>query len=91
MIAIGRVLTGNMPEHVDTSDFSCGTCALSIFKRRGSGSSSIDHQEVKPWVAADPEDIPDVGWRDGKGILGGWDCLVNGDCSHLKGGEERTW
>lgn len=33
--------------------------------------------------------IPD--WKDGKGVGGGWDCVVNGDCSFLSGGAERGW
>ena len=32
-----------------------------------------------------------VEWRNGKGIGGGWDCVRNGDCSFLKGGEESGW
>ena len=33
--------------------------------------------------------VPD--WKDGKGIGGGWDCLVNGDTSFLSAGAERGW
>jgi transcription factor C subunit 7 len=35
MIALGRVLTGKMPEDPDTDDFQCYTASLSTFKRRG--------------------------------------------------------
>jgi transcription factor C subunit 7 len=33
--------------------------------------------------------VPD--WMNGKGVGGGWDCVSNGDCSFLSGGEERGW
>jgi len=33
--------------------------------------------------------VPD--WKGGKGVGGGWDCVVNGDCSFLSGGAERGW
>ena len=36
-------------------------------------------------------DVPQIDWRAGKGVAGGWDCVLNGDCSHLEGGEERGW
>ena len=29
-------------------------------------------------------------WR-GKGVAGGWDCILNSWCGHLSGGEERGW
>lgn len=34
MIAIGRALTGQVPEDFDTDDFQCYTASLSTFKRR---------------------------------------------------------
>lgn len=33
--------------------------------------------------------VPD--WRGGKGVNGGWDCVLNGDCSYLSNGAERGW
>lgn len=36
-------------------------------------------------------DVPKADWRAGKGVAGGWDCVINSDCSHLEGGEERGW
>ncbi|KAF2180065.1 phosphoglycerate mutase family protein [Zopfia rhizophila CBS 207.26] len=36
MIAIGRMLTGNMPEDPDTDDFQCFTASLSKFTRQSS-------------------------------------------------------
>ena len=43
------------------------------------------------WDPLDGDAVPDIGWRDGQGVAGGWDCEVNGDCSFLEGGEERGW
>ncbi|KAF2273490.1 phosphoglycerate mutase family protein [Westerdykella ornata] len=34
MIALGRVLTGKMPENLDEDDFQCYTASLSTFKRK---------------------------------------------------------
>ncbi|EME85706.1 uncharacterized protein MYCFIDRAFT_59682 [Pseudocercospora fijiensis CIRAD86] len=65
MIAIGRVLTGCMPEDEGEDDFKCFTCSFSKFVRKPQSK--------------------------GKGVGGGWDCEVNGDCSFLEGGEERGW
>ncbi|KAI9705652.1 MAG: hypothetical protein M1820_005062 [Bogoriella megaspora] len=79
MIALGRVLTGRMPEDVNEEDFRCGTCALSKFTR--------SRRDVK----LDPSGSEWQEWSNGDGIGGGWDVELNGDCSHLEGGEERTW
>ncbi|KAK7525865.1 histidine phosphatase superfamily [Phyllosticta citriasiana] len=87
MIAIGRTLTGRMPPDEGEEDFKCFTCALSRFDRRGT-AGQID---VERWDVSKPHDIPRVPWRDGRGVGGGWDCTVNGDCSFLSGGEERGW
>lgn len=88
MIALGRALTGRMPEDPNEEDFRCGTCALSRFDRRDSAEAVAP---VKAWDPTQPDEIPAVDWRSGKGVQGGWDCTSNGDCSFLKGGEERTW
>lgn len=88
MIALGRALTGRMPEDPNEEDFRCGTCAFTRFDRRTSSESSTS---IKAWDALQPEDIPETDWRSGKGVQGGWECTINGDCSHLPNGEERTW
>ncbi len=36
-------------------------------------------------------DVPKGDWRAGKGVAGGWHCVINSDCEHLEGGEERGW
>ncbi|KAJ4391610.1 C6 zinc cluster transcription factor-like protein [Gnomoniopsis smithogilvyi] len=80
IIAIGRALTGHMPENVETEDFRVFTCGLSTFRRRSANikTLNVDH------------DSKAVTWR-GNGVGGGWVCEVNSDCSFLSGGEERGW
>ena len=90
MICIGRVLTGKMPSDLTEDDFRCGTCALSRFDRR-TGQERQSNTAVGLWNDNEPDEIPHIDWKEGRGIAGGWDCTVNGDCSHLSGGEERTW
>ncbi|GAB7349719.1 hypothetical protein MBLNU459_g0456t1 [Dothideomycetes sp. NU459] len=97
MICIGRALTGIMPEDFGEEDFKCFTCSLSKFTRRKGGDreTGVKGQEAeaedKVWDASAPETIPEVKWREGRGVRGGWDCIVNGDCSFLEKGEERGW
>jgi transcription factor C subunit 7 len=87
MIALGRILTGNMPENIDKDDFQCYTASLSTYRRR---ERVKDAEVVGKWDKLLPRHIPKVEWR-GKGILGGWDCEKNADCSYLSGGPERGW
>ncbi|SLM33849.1 Histidine phosphatase superfamily [Lasallia pustulata] len=88
LIAIGRALTGVMPEDVGTEDFKPYTCGLSKFvRRRVPGGEEGEAAVVWEQGMA----IPRVDWRGGKGVAGGWDCVLNGDCSHLKDGAERGW
>lgn len=112
IIALGRVLTGNMPEDISTEDFKAFTCGLSLYRRRGTerGNASppprrsVDATEIvwgagtaeagptraAPARNADPQArCPE--WRGGKGVSGGWECVLNSDCSHLSAGEERGW
>lgn len=92
MIAIGRALTGRMPEDEGEEDFNCFTCAFSKFVRRPQSKYTGSGQGLaQGWSAEKPDAVPDLGWRGGKGVGGGWDCEVNGDCSFLSGGEERGW
>lgn len=87
LIAMGRVLTGRMPEDVGEEDFRPFTCGVSTFVRR-KGERGM--AEVEEWRGPESE-IPRVEWRGGKGVGGGWECTVSGDCSFLSGGEERGW
>ncbi|TKA72213.1 hypothetical protein B0A49_03938 [Cryomyces minteri] len=97
MIAMGRVLTGRMPDDEGEDDFRCFTCSLSKFTRKNSKPSSDTNgtsaapSDVQKWDSSTPDLIPDVNWRNGMGVAGGWVCETNGDCSFLSGGEERGW
>lgn len=90
IIAMGRALTGRMPEDVGEEDFKCFTCGLGKFVRR-KGSTSMSAKQAEKWSPQRPEEIPDVGWQNGNGVQGGWDCELNSDCSFLANGEERGW
>ena len=76
IICAGRALTGMMPDDPDLEDFFCYTCGLSKFTRRTSNSAS----------GQDDHD-----WKRNGGVSGGWDCVLNSDCSHLTQGAERGW
>ncbi|KAF9885903.1 hypothetical protein FE257_012193 [Aspergillus nanangensis] len=97
LIAIGRALTGRMPEDSSEEDFNVFTAGLSTFVRRAGGSSAAgDSWSMEDVLAPGTRagrfpavQVPD--WRGGKGVLGGWECVANGDCSFLSGGAERGW
>ena len=86
LIAIGRVLTGGMPASVDEQDFKTFTAGITRFERRTTVTEVLETGRLQIG-----DEIPVVDWTGGKGVMGGWDCVVNCDCSHLKGGEERGW
>lgn len=81
-----------MPVDMNAEDFRPFTCGISKFVRRSDGAGAtpetMEH-EVEKWQLGVP--IPNVDWRGGKGVASGWNCVMNGDCSHLDGGEERGW
>jgi transcription factor C subunit 7 len=82
IICSGRALTGVMPENPDNEDFQCFTCGLSRFVRR--------EREVA--LSGMDEVVTDgSNWRTSGGVAGGWECVENGDCSHLSQGAERGW
>ena len=87
MIAIGRALTGRLPEDICENDFKTYTCGISKFVRRSMPTDGPEN--VKPWSPG--QKIPLLDWKNGKGVAGGWDCVVNCDCKHLDSGEERGW
>ncbi|ROW12701.1 hypothetical protein VMCG_00451 [Cytospora schulzeri] len=43
IIALGRVLTGNMPETVETEDFRAFTCGLSVYRRRNNNTQAASN------------------------------------------------
>jgi transcription factor C subunit 7 len=91
MIAIGRALTGKMPEDYTEEDFACYTASMSRYQRRKPFRSSRDVKGVSMWDWRRQGEVPEVSWRGGRGVMGGWDCILNADCSYLLGGEERGW
>lgn len=150
IIALGRVLTGDMPDDVEVEDFGAFTCGLSVFQRKittlGGGGQGGDGRIPKDSLGEQSVDLDESGnagripeikrrghetarilpllsgrdknhssddeqashadqictrvdpahqrvtaWRGGAGVAGGWKCLVNSECSFLKGGEERGW
>ncbi|KAH0525149.1 hypothetical protein TsFJ059_007553 [Trichoderma semiorbis] len=82
VIMLGRILTGDFPETVDTDDFHAFTCGLSVYRRKlddrdqgRRGKGELPDKEPNPSAVA----------------VGGWSCEANSDCSFLAGGEERGW
>lgn len=49
---------------------------------------NVGQEKLEKWEAG--MNVPKTNWRAG-GVAGGWDCLLNSDCNHLEGGEERGW
>ncbi|KAH7170493.1 histidine phosphatase superfamily [Dactylonectria macrodidyma] len=78
VIALGRVLTGRIPDSVETEDFHAYTCGLSVFRRRGVNGSVAAGRTSSP-SSTRSEDVGD------------WECELDSDCSFLSSGEERGW
>ncbi|KAJ9604549.1 C6 zinc cluster transcription factor-like protein [Cladophialophora chaetospira] len=78
IIASGRALTGQVPDDWDEEDFQCFTCGLSKFVRRHLPPTEAQRRQ-------------DYYTERAQGVAGGWDCVLNSDCSHLSHGEERGW
>jgi len=89
LIAIGRALTGEMPVDMCQQDFKTNTCGISKFKRRTLSVSQSDSE--LPLEKVELPITSTAGLRYSKGIVGGWDCVMNSDGAHLEGGEERGW
>jgi transcription factor C subunit 7 len=91
MIALGRVLTGCMPDDVAEEDFRCYTASLSVFRRKNDGEERMREEDVvASWDPSTPDEVPAVRWK-GCGVAGGWICERDSDCRFLSGGEERGW
>ncbi|KAM0286301.1 hypothetical protein ACHAQH_001032 [Verticillium albo-atrum] len=84
IIAMGRVLTGEIPSNVDIEDFRAFTCGLSVFRRK----NAPQHEAPGVRTHGNPG-LPS--WKNGEGVRGGWICTQNSNCSFLSGGEERGW
>lgn len=98
LIAMGRCLTGNMPDDYNVDDFHVYTAGLSTFRRRRREAAHQfhTHETGRALIAQGTKLCPKSEvrvpiWEGGKGVGGGWDCVKNCDCSFLSGGEERGW
>ncbi|PYI04196.1 phosphoglycerate mutase family protein [Aspergillus sclerotiicarbonarius CBS 121057] len=102
LIAMGRVLTGNMPADEGEEDFKVYTAGLSTFVRRElkdgkRGGEGMEGRDVKGVLAPgtevlrEDEEVKVPDWMGGKGVGGGWECVRNGDCGFLSNGAERGW
>lgn len=92
LIAMGRVLTGRMPEDSSEEDFYVFTAGMSTFKRRESREK--DESRPRTLLAEGTKFVRAGGvpaWEGGRGVGGGWDCVKNGDCTFLSDGPERGW
>ncbi len=76
-----------MPTDISEEDFRPFTCGLSTFVRNSKSQPVLN---VRQWAGPETE-IPQVGWKEGNGVGGGWKLEISGDCSFLSGGEERGW
>lgn len=64
--------------------------SLSNEKEDGLGTSLAQGtQLLRPGTDLGVLGVPN--WKNGKGVGGGWDCVVNGDCRFLSTGAERGW
>lgn len=52
IIALGRVLTGRVPDDLETDDFRTFTCGLSIYRRRGRGEGTLSSTIISTGAAA---------------------------------------
>ncbi|KAK0389483.1 hypothetical protein NLU13_3058 [Sarocladium strictum] len=76
IIAMGRVLTGQIPEDPEDDDFKAFTCGLSVYRRANASTAKASIQQKDESRSA---------------AIGGWKCEANSDCSFLSHGEERGW
>jgi transcription factor C subunit 7 len=58
IIALGRVLTGNMPENVEAEDFRAFTCGLSVFRRHLAARSEGEAARKAPPMSAPGDRTP---------------------------------
>ncbi|EED21358.1 phosphoglycerate mutase family protein [Talaromyces stipitatus ATCC 10500] len=99
LIAMGRALTGNMPDDPNIEDFKVYTAGLSTYVRRHTPPPNAEYytqEEGLSLLAEGTKLLPESevrvpAWQCGRGVSGGWDCVRNCDCSFLSGGEERGW
>ncbi|EEU46518.1 uncharacterized protein NECHADRAFT_79200 [Fusarium vanettenii 77-13-4] len=78
IIALGRVLSGNIPDTVETEDFQAFTCGLSVYRRRSTQTNMAGPGERGTLISEAQ-------------TVGAWQCELDSDCSFLTSGEERGW
>ncbi|KAL8878843.1 MAG: hypothetical protein Q9198_003425 [Flavoplaca austrocitrina] len=76
-----------MPDDPNVDDFTAPTAGITKFVRK----QNLERDADKPSSHEVAKGIGSAGWRNGKGVAGGWTCVLNGNCDHLKGGAERSW
>ncbi|KAG5658926.1 hypothetical protein KAF25_007479 [Fusarium avenaceum] len=79
VIALGRVLTGHIPDAVEEEDFHAFTCGLSTYRRQDMQRCS--RSGLDEFHASISE----------RNSLGEWQCIEDSDCSFLSSGGERGW
>lgn len=102
VIALGRVLTGQIPDAVEEEDFHAFTCGLSTYRRRDiqrcsrSGLGKFVFRgcqiaKLGPGMLTNiliDESHASISERKS---LGEWQCIEDSDCSFLSSGGERGW
>ena len=78
IIAMCRVLTGQIPEKEDFRDFDTWTAGVTGLERRKGKDARVKVMNGETW-------------KRRLRTFGGWECIENSDTSHLSGGEERGW
>ncbi|KAL1889041.1 C6 zinc cluster transcription factor-like protein [Ceratocystis pirilliformis] len=77
VIAMGRILTGDIPDDITREDFHAYTCGLSTYRRRAKSAAVSSSNGSFEFQLAPGGSV--------------WTCESDMDCSHLSGGEERGW
>lgn len=93
VIALGRVLTGRIPDGVDEEDFQAFTCGLSVFRRRGTTATSTGADlgiNLQSSSESEPSDESEPRISENQPARA-WQCELDSDCSFLSAGAERGW
>ncbi|UNI14347.1 C6 zinc cluster transcription factor-like protein [Purpureocillium takamizusanense] len=90
VIVLGRILTGQAPVNVEDEDFYAYTCGLSVYSRQPALARGLGDSCRSPASSSSSWAVP-VAETESAGLIGGWNCELNSDCSFLSGGAERGW
>ncbi|KAI0603054.1 histidine phosphatase superfamily [Biscogniauxia sp. FL1348] len=100
IIALGRILTGQLPEDATKEDFGAGKmydgdAVCGQMQDREARSEANLQADSLCSVDPHPSDPQGPGsavpWSSGWSAYGGWTCEVDSDCSFLRHGKERGW